>query len=163
VPPQTLLRQKDAELKQANAELEERGKLLYKTKVRAAFRPHEGGSPGCHVNTLPLHQLAPSRTLALNAHTGPTRWPSSSSRRSSPPAAKKSRQSGTRRRGCVGLQGGDSAVLWAGWWVHAPSTVTVGEVFDGRLPLTSHACRYAMTKPPSCGVLKSSCSRWRRP
>jgi hypothetical protein len=29
------LRQKDAELKQANAELEERGKLLYKTKVRA--------------------------------------------------------------------------------------------------------------------------------
>lgn len=30
---QNLLRQKDAELKQANAELEERGKLLYKTKV----------------------------------------------------------------------------------------------------------------------------------
>ena len=30
---QGLLRQKDADLKQANAELEERGKLLYKTKV----------------------------------------------------------------------------------------------------------------------------------
>jgi hypothetical protein len=28
-----MLRQKEAELKQANAELEERGKLLYKTKV----------------------------------------------------------------------------------------------------------------------------------
>jgi hypothetical protein len=28
-----LVRQKEAELKQANAELEERGKLLYKTKV----------------------------------------------------------------------------------------------------------------------------------
>lgn len=32
--PQSLLRQKENELKQANAELEERGKLLYKTKVR---------------------------------------------------------------------------------------------------------------------------------
>jgi hypothetical protein len=30
---QNMLRQKEAELKQANAELEERGKLLYKTKV----------------------------------------------------------------------------------------------------------------------------------
>jgi hypothetical protein len=30
---QGLLRQKDGELRQANAELEERGKLLYKTKV----------------------------------------------------------------------------------------------------------------------------------
>lgn len=33
---QGLLRQKDGELKQANAELEERGKLLYKTKVGTA-------------------------------------------------------------------------------------------------------------------------------
>lgn len=31
------LRQKEAELKQANGELEERGKLLYKTKVRSSM------------------------------------------------------------------------------------------------------------------------------
>jgi hypothetical protein len=38
---QNALRQKDAELKQANAELEERGKLLYKTKVQhSAGRDH---------------------------------------------------------------------------------------------------------------------------
>lgn len=35
---QNLLRQRDAELRQANAELEERGKLLYKTKVGQDLR-----------------------------------------------------------------------------------------------------------------------------
>ena len=36
--PKSALRQKENELKQANAELEERGKLLYKTKVPKAAR-----------------------------------------------------------------------------------------------------------------------------
>jgi hypothetical protein len=35
---QAQLRQKEADLKQANAELEERGKLLYKTKVRKDWK-----------------------------------------------------------------------------------------------------------------------------
>lgn len=60
---QNALRQKDAELKQANAELEERGKLLYKTKVQHSAGRHHTACAALTTNssngsgTMPARQV----------------------------------------------------------------------------------------------------------
>ena len=61
---QAQLRQKESELKQANAELEERGKLLYKTKVGR-------GCTRCVVHARRLHARSWPRACAAQCRR---RW-----------------------------------------------------------------------------------------
>jgi hypothetical protein len=58
---QNLLRQKEAELKQANAELEERGKLLYKTKVWLASTHTTTGAPSDPSAATAAHRAQPHK------------------------------------------------------------------------------------------------------
>ena len=59
---QSLLRQKEADLKQANTELEERGKLLYKTKVCGRWKR-------CTTRLPLLKPGTPTHMAPLSPHT----------------------------------------------------------------------------------------------
>jgi hypothetical protein len=61
---QNLVRQKEAELKQANAELEERGKLLYKTKV-CALQEATCSWQLVQLSTTTCHLLASTKSQQL--------------------------------------------------------------------------------------------------
>jgi hypothetical protein len=62
---QNLVRQKEAELKQANAELEERGKLLYKTKVYTTQEATCSQQPAL-LTTTTCHQATQSPAANLS-------------------------------------------------------------------------------------------------
>jgi hypothetical protein len=158
---QGLLRQRESDLKQANAELEERGKLLYKTKVsagggraqrvaRRAARlcPLPAGRPR---SPPPARPLRAARQVAIEQLQAEL----TSSRKEEQAIRDEAQRVRMRARGKGGGARGQPATNCA--W---PAPLAPTQPHHAGAPLL---LRSAMSRWASCGAPRSSCSRWRRP